>query len=93
MRQLIYAGIFFVLAAYTALLITNILDCIPVERHYNRAVPGHCLPSGTTAYSSGAINVFSDIYVVFLPLPAVWRLNLKLSKRLKLMTVFALGTM
>lgn len=93
MRRLIYAGVAFVLAAYSALLITSILGCLPVERHWNREVPGQCLPSGTTAYASGVLNVVSDIFVVFLPLPALWRLNMKLSKRIKIMTVFGLGIM
>ncbi len=91
MRRLIYAGIVFILATYIGLLLTSILGCLPVEKHWNPTVPGHCLPPGSTAYSSGALNVVSDIFVVFLPLPALWRLNMKLSRRLKVMTVFGLG--
>ena len=93
MRRLIYAGMVFVVSAYTTFLILTILLCIPIEKNYNASIDGHCLPSGTTSYGSGALNVVSDIYVVFLPLPVIWRLNMKLSKRLKLMTVFALGIM
>ena len=91
MRRVIHAGVVFVLATYTALLITSILNCLPVEKHYNLTVSGHCLPSGSPAYSSGALNVVTDAFVVFLPLPAIWHLNMKLSRRLKLMTVFGLG--
>ena len=93
MRRVIDGGMVLVLATYIALLLTSILGCLPVERHWNKAVSGHCLPAGSTAYGSGALNVVTDIFVVFLPLPAIWRLNMKLSKRLKIMTVFGLGIM
>lgn len=93
MRGFILAGLLFILVAYTALLVANNLDCIPVERHWNPTVDGHCLPAGSLAYSSGAFNVASDIFVVFLPLPAIWKLNMRLSRRLKIMTVFGFGIM
>ena len=93
MRRLIYAGVVFILATYIGLLITSILGCLPVVKHWNPTVSGHCLPPGSTAYSSGALNVVSDIFVVFLPLPALWRLNMRLSRRLKVMAVFGLGLM
>ncbi|KAM0806082.1 hypothetical protein BDR22DRAFT_786932, partial [Usnea florida] len=91
MRRLIYAGIVFILATYIGLLLTSILGCLPVVKHWNPTVPGHCLPPGSTAYGSGALNVASDIFVVFLPLPALWHLNMRLSRRLKVMAVFGLG--
>lgn len=93
MRRFIYGGMFFVLATSIALTVATILDCIPIEKHYNPTLPGVCLSTISIAYSSGALNVVTDFFVVFLPMPTVWRLNQKLSRRLRVMTVFGLGTL
>ncbi|MCJ1386413.1 hypothetical protein MMC17_009539 [Xylographa soralifera] len=91
MRWLCFCGMAFIGAAYFAFFMASILDCMPVVRHWDPLVPGHCLPSGTTAYGSGALNVVTDIFVVFLPLRAIWRLQMKFSRKVKVMAVFGLG--
>lgn len=41
----------------------------------------------------GAFNVVSDLYLILLPLPAVWSLNLPLPKKLGVLTIFLTGSM
>ena len=91
MKRLIYGGVGFISATYTGFLIASILYCIPVEKDWNPTISGHCVPAPNLAYSNGAFNVASDIFVVFLPLPTIWRLNMRLSRRLKILTIFSLG--
>lgn len=91
MKRLIYAGVGCISATYIGFLIATIFFCIPVQKDWNPTVPGHCLRAQNLAYSSGAFNVASDIFVVFLPLPTIWSLNTRLSRRLKILTVFSLG--
>ena len=42
---------------------------------------------------TGYVNVFSDIYLILLPLPAVWSLNLPFKKKLSVSAVFLTGLM
>jgi hypothetical protein len=42
---------------------------------------------------TGAFNVVSDLYLILLPLPAVWSLNLPLPKKLGVLTIFLTGLM
>ena len=93
MRRIIYGSLFFLSMAYTALLVVSNLDCLPTAKRWDPTVEGYCLPGGSTAYSSGAFNVASDIFVVCLPLPAIWSLNMRRSKKLRIMFVFSLGIM
>ena len=41
----------------------------------------------------GAINVISDLYVLRVPTPTIWALNMKLDRKVKLLLVFGLGTL
>lgn len=41
----------------------------------------------------GVINVISDLYLILLPLPAVWSLNLPLRKKIGVSTIFFTGSM
>ena len=71
-------------ALYLIALVISILNCQPIEKRFNPLVEGLCLPLGTTAYSSGAINVLTDVFVVFLPMPTIWGLNMKMTKKLRI---------
>lgn len=92
-NYIINGGIFFITIAYTALFFISLLSCMPFERRWNKYVPGYCLPSGVTAYLSGAINVLTDAFVVFLPIPAILKLNMALSRKIRALAVFGLGAM
>ncbi|KAF2727368.1 hypothetical protein EJ04DRAFT_505781 [Polyplosphaeria fusca] len=52
---------------------------------------GNCLPSGVTAYFSGAINVLTDTFVVLLPLRAITKMNMARSQKVRAIAVFGLG--
>ena len=54
---------------------------------------GSCLPSGVTAYMSGAINVLTDAFVVLLPLRAILKMNMVRSQKFRALAVFGLGFM
>jgi hypothetical protein len=93
MRIVIHAGIIFNIISYTGLFFISLLACMPLERRWNPFVQGYCLPGGVTAYLSGAINVFTDAFVVFLPIPVIWRLNVTLSRKARALGIFSLGIM
>ena len=91
MRILIDGGIIFVLAAYTALFFATIFQCDPIRKSWYARTPGHCFKSKRLPYTSGGINVLSDLYVLILPIPCVWQLNMRTSRKLKLISIFGLG--
>lgn len=93
MTRIIYGGIAFIAVVYFELLNVSIMFCTPVNKRWDAQIAGACLPSGGLAYASGAFNVATDIFVVCLPLPALWQLNMKMSKKIRIMAVFGLGIM
>lgn len=67
--------------------------CIP-RRHqsYFDAMNSHrCAQSFRVMIIMGAVNVLSDFYLLFLPLPAVWSLNLPFRKKLAISAIFLTG--
>ena len=92
-KWFIYAGMGFVVSAYIALFFATVFECSPVRRSWYPELPGHCLPVRGLPWASGAINVFSDIFVVVVPIPCIWQLNMKLQRKLRILAVFSLGTL
>lgn len=76
---------------YTALFSWAIFRCNPVEKAYNPSLPGRCLQKNINAYLSGAFNTISDLYILVIPVPFIWGLNMKVSRRLRLIAVFGVG--
>ncbi|KAI0102816.1 hypothetical protein GGR51DRAFT_280366 [Nemania sp. FL0031] len=67
------------------------LQCIPVEKIWDSALPGHCLDT-VLLYLIGSIaDVVFDFIILFLPVPAILRLQLPTSRKLSLLVIFALG--
>jgi hypothetical protein len=90
---IINAGIIFNIIAYTGLFFISLLTCLPLQRRLNPFVEGRCLTPGVGAYLSGGINVLTDAFVVLLPIPVIWRLNMASSRKFRALGVFGLGIM
>ena len=93
MRCLLHGGILAIISAYIAMLLLQVFDCDPIEKLWNVLTPGHCIIPKIGPYTSGAINVISDLYVLLVPTPPIWALNMKLDRKVKLLLVFGLGTL
>jgi hypothetical protein len=91
MKILINGGISFLVVAYTAMLFLTIFDCTPVYKAWNPTAPGHCFPVRILPYISGILNAATDIYVLVLPIPTLWGLHLKTSRKIRVMAIFSLG--
>lgn len=89
--KFVYAGIAFIILVYTTMPSTTIFECTPIRKSWDELTPGHCYPKKILPYFSGAINVVTDLYVLILPIPVLWSLNLSLNRKLRLVGVFSLG--
>lgn len=94
-RYLVYLGIGSAAAMYTASMIVYGYLCLP-RRGQSWIAASFSSRCGRQlimiAYVRGPFNVFSDLYLLFLPLPAVWQLQLPLRKRLGIAGIFLTGS-
>ena len=73
-------------------MVLEIVQCIPREKIWNPFLThGHCLNYTLLFEATGIFNILSDFAIFTLPMPAVWGMRLKLSKKIGLTALFAAG--
>lgn len=85
----ITAGVVF--TYWIACILTTSLLCTPIQYNWDITVKGTCGNLIAIELFSGAFNMIVDIWVVFLPLPVVWKLKLTSQKKWALTAAFSLG--
>jgi hypothetical protein len=60
---------------YTASFLVTIFACTPMERNWNKKVPGTCINQILFIYVNAAANIIIDIMVVALPIPVIWKMQ------------------
>ncbi|KAF7548326.1 hypothetical protein G7046_g8713 [Stylonectria norvegica] len=71
-----------------------LLHCRPMARHWDTSIPGTCYSIKVfvnTALVNTAFNIFTDIFYATLPVPIIWKLQMKRKTRLYLVGVLSLG--
>ncbi|KAI0879953.1 uncharacterized protein GGS22DRAFT_101847 [Annulohypoxylon maeteangense] len=90
-KWFVNGGIVLVTLMGVSILLAIIFFCFPVEKAWNNSIPGHCSSPAPVSYLSGAWNAFVDIYVLILPIPLLWGLNMGPKRKIRLGAVFGIG--
>ena len=80
-----------IVAYFVACIFTICLLCRPVAYNWNILLDGTCGNTVAIEYFSAAFNMILDLWVVYLPLPAVWTRKLSSQKKWVLTASFSLG--
>ncbi|KAF1993460.1 hypothetical protein P154DRAFT_385943, partial [Amniculicola lignicola CBS 123094] len=78
-------------AFYTAITLVKIWQCNPIERAWNKTVPGTCINLPVLLQVSGLFNTTSDALILVVPVKACWNLKMSLKKKLAVLAVFTIG--
>ncbi|PYH47634.1 uncharacterized protein BP01DRAFT_390152 [Aspergillus saccharolyticus JOP 1030-1] len=68
-----------------------IFICVPVQKLWYPSLPGHCISQVGTWIANATSTITTDLVILLLPLPQVWKLQLRLSEKLALTIAFGLG--
>lgn len=90
-KWLINIGIVLCLLVNLGMFFGVVFFCIPVQKGWNNSLPGHCSDPAVLAYLTGAWNIVVDVYVLAVPVPLVWGLQMGKSKKARLVAVFGVG--
>jgi hypothetical protein len=91
-RHCATALIVFVIAWGITALIANTFQCWPVQYFWIKSIEGSCMSGQTTLYTIiGAFSVVEDVLILCLPLPVVWRLQMRLREKIQLTILFLMG--
>ncbi|MCJ1354700.1 MAG: hypothetical protein MMC33_004689 [Icmadophila ericetorum] len=80
-----------VLAWQIGVLVSFILQCIPVEKAWNLGSEGHCSDPGHLFWGTSIPNIITDFVLLTLPMPLVWKLQLSMPQKIGLTATFLTG--
>ncbi|EJT74163.1 hypothetical protein GGTG_08009 [Gaeumannomyces tritici R3-111a-1] len=81
----------FVMAWVVCISFLFIFICVPVEKLWYPDLPGHCIDQVGTWIANAASTLLTDMVILLLPAPQVWRLQLRLAEKIALTFAFGLG--
>jgi hypothetical protein len=74
-RVVVYAGFAFVAAVGITFTALSIFLCTPVQRGWDKSVPGRCIDDASFLLSNAAFNMVADMVVFLMPVPTLWSLQ------------------
>lgn len=67
---------------------TKYFESTPIQRSWNRTIPGTCSKQDDVVIIPGAINCVLDFLIILIPLPLLWRLQASVERRSILTAIF-----
>ena len=95
LRYSIYAGILWAtLISLTSVIVAGAL-CAPRrgEAFVSLTLIGRCKHQDTWAVVQGSLNVALDFYILYLPIPAVWKLQMGMNRKISVLASFMTALM
>ena len=92
-RNVLWAIAGFLVLFALAQMLSVIIQCTPVAALWNRtAYPNaHCVDYNIALTVFAVVNALSDIIILSLPMPILWRLHTNKTRRKQLIGIFGLG--
>jgi hypothetical protein len=94
-RNPIYVGFALVIGTFLVSIITIFSACRPFHKYWQiNPDPGNACQAAISRpiiWASFATNVSTDIYIILIPIPMLWKSRLKLMKKIAATVVFGAG--
>ena len=74
-----------------ATFFSNLLQCLPIKKTWDSAIPGRCIDTKVMWMVSAGITILTDILVLAIPIHIVIRLQMPIRVKLLLCVIFLLG--
>lgn len=68
-----------------------IFICVPVQKLWYEDLPGRCINQVGTWISNAASTLFTDLVILLMPIPQIWKLQLRTAEKIGLTLAFSLG--
>ncbi|KAF2204466.1 hypothetical protein GQ43DRAFT_446691 [Delitschia confertaspora ATCC 74209] len=74
-------------------IIGGFLICRPLARNWNFTIKGTCGSQPNYYFAMGIINIITDVFIIVLPIPYLYRLHLSMRKKMIAMALLSIGIM
>ena len=88
-----HTTIWLVILYWVATVVATFLICRPFAYNWDQTISGTCGDLHSFWLASSVIGLVFDIWVVVLPMPILWGLHMKLSRKIALVFIFGLGAL
>jgi hypothetical protein len=86
-----HAILWFNVLFYSAILIAADLACTPFAKIWDKTLDGVCLDEKSVEVMSATVNLISDVLILVLPQPIIWKLNMSTQRKIGISIVFTIG--
>lgn len=93
-RRIVWATQVFNFALLVSFIIVSTLQCRPISFYWtgwDGEHHGSCTNLNAAAWAHAAIHIALDIWMLSLPVPQIWRLNMSLERKAAILAMFGLG--
>ena len=92
-KYVLWATGLFVSTYSTALIITMLLQCRPLSKLWDNNVNGKCIEVDIVWMVTSSLNVLTDLVLLALPLPSLWRLQMPRRTKVQVASIFSIGSL
>lgn len=71
----------------------TIFYCVPIQKIWDSTVPGHCIDRIIPRALNSLATILTDIVILVLPIPKVWKLQMPVAKKAAVLFAFSLGSL
>jgi len=75
---------------------SSTFECTPVEFFWNKTIKGgHCVNNALTVigFTNGFLSFLGDLFILGMPLPMIWRLQMNRRSKIALTGIFMFGAL
>ena len=92
-RWACYATLFIVVGYLFSNVITQFLGCNPPQKSWMTKLPGHCIDGVMADYGYGSLHFITDLIIFILPIPMIWKTQLRTKEKIGIMIIFMFGSL
>ena len=68
-------------------------ECHPRARIWDKTINGTCISVAGILNTDGVFNTMSDFLIIVVPVKAIWKLQMKGKRKLRIFALFTVGLM
>lgn len=81
----------FVMVWVVTITFLFIFICVPVQKLWYPELPGRCINQVGTWIANAASTILTDLVILLMPIPQIWKLHLGTREKIGLTGAFSLG--
>lgn len=92
-RWIVRALIGIVTAYMIAAFFASVFQCTPVQRAWDKSIPGSCISIEMNWYANAGFSIATDTIILLLPITPILSLKLPAGEKVAVLGVFVLGAL